>query len=315
MCVYPQDGCWIYGQKVDIEKVTCKHNKITNIKNMGRAKEMMIERMQEQDDEKLALLLGITYDELSETEWHIETNESKDGMIYNYVVYFEESSPKEILDKIKDLDENNQVWLTPHEIDNEEYYDYEEQYEAIIANKFFYDSFQSEIRNVQLLNELEIEDYKLLSVLKRQLFITAIGALETFLSETFINLTHENDEFFRNFIETYPNFKERKFQLNEIYGEYDKLKETAKKEMLEIIYHNLAKVRNMFISTFKIDFPEIAELSKAVNTRHDLVHRNGKTKNGENITIQKETVANLLLIILDFVENISNSLNLKNASR
>lgn len=279
---------------------------------MGRAKEMMYEQLQQKEDEKLAELLGITYDELIETEWHIETDESKDGLVYGYVVYFEDSSPKHILKKIKGIDKDNQVWLSPHDLDDEEYYDYEEQYEAIIANKFFYDSFQNEILNVRQLNEIQLESPALLSVLKRQLYITAIGALETFLSETFINVTNESEDYFRNFIESFPNFKERKFQLNEIYGEYDKLRETAKKEMLEVIYHNLAKVRNMFTSTFKIEFPDISELSKAVNTRHDLVHRNGKTKESADVIVNKETVTELLNLITVFVEDISNSLNLRN---
>ncbi|WP_295230595.1 HEPN domain-containing protein [uncultured Chryseobacterium sp.] len=279
---------------------------------MGRAKEMYYDQLQQKEDENLAKLLGITYDELCETEWHIETDESKDGLVYGYIVYFEDSSPKHILDKIDGLDKDNQVWLSPHDLEDDEYYDYEEQYEAIIANKFFYDSFQNEISNVRQLNDIQLESPELLIVLKRQLYITAIGTLETFLSETFINLTNENPEYFRNFVETYPNFKERKFQLNEIYGEYDKLQDTAKKEMLEVIYHNLAKVRNMYLSTFKIEFPDISELSKAVNTRHDLVHRNGKTKDGIDVKVNKEIVAELLNQILVFVEHISKSLNLKN---
>lgn len=278
---------------------------------MGRLKDIYIEQLQKKSDEHLADLLGITYDELNETEWYIDTDESKDGLIYSYVVYFSEDSPRHILDKIKGLDNANMVWLSPHDFNDEEYYDYEEQYEAIIANKAFYDSFHNEIKNVKQLNELEVGSASLQTVLFRQLYITAIGALETFLSETFINLTDENEDYFRKFVETYPNFKERKFQLNEIYNEYNKLRETAKKEMLEVIYHNLAKVKNMFNSTFKIDFPDITELSKAVNTRHDLVHRNGKTKEGADVLIKKDTIEDLLNTILDFVEQIAKSLNLK----
>lgn len=275
-------------------------------------KELYYEQLEQKEDEKIAKLLGITYDELSETEWHMERDASKDGLVYGYIVYFEDNSPRDILDKIVGLDSDNQVYLSPHDIDDDGYSDYEEQYEAIIANKFFYDSFQKEILNVRQLNEIEIDNPVLLSVLKRQLFITAIGTLETFLSETFINLTDENQEYFRRFIETYPSFKGRKFQLNEIYKENDKLQETAKKEMLEVIYHNLAKVRNMYTSTFKIEFPEIDELSKSVHTRHDLVHRNGKTKEGVDVLIVKNTVTELLNSIIAFVEHISTSLNLKN---
>jgi hypothetical protein len=282
---------------------------------MGRAKEAYMEQQQQQErDERIAELLGITYEELCEADWHIEDDTNRDGMRLGYIVYFEESTPKYILENIADLDENNQVQLGPNafapdSVWEENFIDFAE-FDAIIANKFFYDSFQKEIKNARLLNELEI-DAELLSVLKRQLYITAIGTLETFLSETFINLTNGSDEYFKNFIESYPKFKERKFQLNEIYKEYDNLRETAKKEMLEVIYHNLAKVENMFKSTFKIEFPDITELSKAVVIRHDLVHRNGKSKDEVDVVIEKETVSELLTQISDFVDDISISLNIK----
>ncbi|QWT86400.1 hypothetical protein KBP46_00495 [Chryseobacterium sp. PCH239] len=81
---------------------------------MGRAKEHFMELQQIQDETRLAEKLGITYEELCATEWHIETFTSKDGLIYDYVVYFE-SGPKEILKKIKGLDKDNQVSFQPHE--------------------------------------------------------------------------------------------------------------------------------------------------------------------------------------------------------
>lgn len=68
---------------------------------MGGAKEHWIELQQEKEDTKLAERLGITYDELQETDWHMETDESRDGMVYGYVVYFHDG-PKSILKKLKD---------------------------------------------------------------------------------------------------------------------------------------------------------------------------------------------------------------------
>lgn len=281
---------------------------------MGRAKEHWMEMQQIQEDTKLAEKLGITYEELSETDWHVDTDQSKDGLIYGYVIHFEDG-PKEILDKIKGLDSDNQVWFNPHEFEEEYYddfddYDYEEQFETIISNKHFYDSFQKEINNLKKLNNLEA-DHELKSILKRQLYISSIGTLETFLSETFINQTNENSEYFKNFVETFPDFRNQNFKLKDIFSEYENIKKTARKAMLEIIYHNLDKVQNMYKATFKIDFPDIAELSKAVATRHDLVHRNGKTKDGVEVIINDETIEKLIVKISEFVEEISNSLNLK----
>ena len=81
--------------------------------------------------------------------------------------------------------------------------------------------------------------------------------------------------------------------------------------MLEIIYHNLDKVQNMYVATFEITFPDIAELSKLVVTRHDLVHRNGKTKEGEEVIVDKDVVNDLIAKISKFVEEISLALKLK----
>ena len=55
---------------------------------MGRAKAAWMEMQQERDETELAEKLGLTYDELCETDWHIENDESKDGLIYQQIVYF-----------------------------------------------------------------------------------------------------------------------------------------------------------------------------------------------------------------------------------
>lgn len=67
----------------------------------------------------------------------------------------------------------------------------------------------------------------------------------------------------------------------------------------------------MYLSTFNIEFPNIAELSKSVSTRHDLVHRNGKTKNGDQVIVDKEIIDKLILAVINFVEQISVTLKLK----
>lgn len=277
---------------------------------MGGAKEHWMELQQQRQDTKLAERLGITYDELRETDWHMETDESRDGLVYGYIVYFHDG-PKRILKKIKGLNSDNQVWFSPFDFDDEEYYDYEDQYEAILSNKLYYDSFVREIHHIQELNKLELEDKNLEKVLKRQLYVAIIGTLETFLSETFINQIDENSTYFRNFVETFPQFSKQKFQLNEIFQEYEKIKKTVQKSVLEVIYHNLDKVENMYVATFGIEFPKIEELSKAIAIRHDFVHRNGKTKEGVEVPITAEINTKLIHKVIEFVENIADKLNLR----
>lgn len=277
---------------------------------MGHWKEIAIEMQEQESDRHLADLLGITYDELTELDYEIETDESKDGLVYNYRVEFDTvNSPKNILQKIKNLEDGCRVYLQPWDLEQD--YDYEEQYDAITENKEYLQKFRDELSNLKSLNALAVPDKSLKDILTRQLYISVIGTMETFLSDAFINLTNDKDEFFRNFIETHPEFKKRKFELREIFEEYDKLKETAKVVMLDTIYHNLPSVSQMFKDTFKIDFPSIKEVYECVLKRHDLVHRNGKTKDGTPVKPDENAVNELIENVSKFVEEIANKLDIK----
>lgn len=275
---------------------------------MSSGSERMIEKQQEREDYKLAQKLGITYEELLVLDYEIDTEESDDGLIYNYIVKFRENAPREILDKINGMDENNYVWLPFGEFENDDYY--KEQYDAIIADKNSLLKFQEEVEGLNRLNELELKDKSLEVILKRQIFIGVIGTFETFLSDTFITLTMDNDKYFRNFVETYPEFEQRKFELRYLFIEQNRIKETAKKVMLDIIYHNLPKVSNMYAATFKIDFPKIEPLTKCISIRHDLVHRNGRTKEGKDVVIEKATITELIGIVNSFVMEVAAKLGI-----
>lgn len=277
---------------------------------MGYWKEIAMEMQEQEDDRHLADLLGITYDELTELDYEIETDQSKDGLIYNYRVKFDiDNSPKHILSKIKNLEDGCRVYFQPWDFDEE--YDYDEQYEAITENKDYLQKFKDETANLQALNSLKIPDEVLKAILHRQLFISVIGTMETFLADAFINLTNDNEEFLKNFIETHPEFKKRKFELREVFEEYAKIKETAKKVMPDTIYHNLATVSQMFADTFKIEFPSIKDVYGYVLKRHDLVHRNGKTKEREAVVTDETAINELIDKVTIFINDIATKLDIK----
>lgn len=81
---------------------------------MGSAKERMHEMAEDNRDRKLADVLGITYDELIQTDFEINEDAgegSNEGVVYGTLVTFSDSSPKSILKKIKGLDSSNTVRL------------------------------------------------------------------------------------------------------------------------------------------------------------------------------------------------------------
>ncbi|MAS92393.1 MAG: hypothetical protein CMO55_04285 [Verrucomicrobiales bacterium] len=64
------------------------------------------ENQQEDWDRRLAEELGITYDEICELSYDVDTNESSDGLVYNLVIRFSNGNPPEILKKISGLENN-----------------------------------------------------------------------------------------------------------------------------------------------------------------------------------------------------------------
>ncbi|WP_211047408.1 hypothetical protein [Lutibacter sp. B1] len=275
---------------------------------MSKTKRHLIEIVERVENERLAKILGITYDEFISLDSKIETNESKDNLIYNYRIEFYEDSPKEILEKINKLEEGRRVYIEPWELNQE--YDYDEQFDAITENKDFIKKYQNEIENLEILSKLGVPFNELKTVLNRQIFIGIIGAMETFLSDVFINLTFDNEKYFRNFIESHPEFQKRKFELREIFEQSEKLEETAKRIMLDTIYHNLPTVRKMYKDTFKIDFPDIKKSYELVLQRHDLVHRNGSTKSGELVITDTVAIKELIKTVNTLVYDIAKKLNL-----
>jgi hypothetical protein len=149
-------------------------------------------------------------------------------------------------------------------------------------------------------------------ILLKQIYISVFAILETYLSDTFIWLVRNDIKYLRAFVETYPDFKQQKIDLSEVFKSHEVIKETASKVMQDVIYHNLWKVKLMYINTFNIEFPDLSNMNKYSSIRHDLVHRNGKTKDGGIVPITDHFVTDLIKEVLDFIKKISNQLPAEN---
>lgn len=126
------------------------------------------------------------------------------------------------------------------------------------------------------------------------LYANVITALEAYLSDTFYSLVRSNEKYKRNFVEN-VDIQDKKFKLSEIYTTFEAINTQIEKFVLDMSWHNLGKAKTIYTATFKIEFPSINELSRLILTRHDIIHRNGKNKDGKNIYITKTDVINLIL--------------------
>lgn len=143
--------------------------------------------------------------------------------------------------------------------------------------------------------ELSKEDNKENQYFYRLFFVHSITLLESFLSGYFISKLNSNEKAFQTFVKENSDFKQEKFSLNEVFDHYNQIKRRVGQYLTETLWHNLPKVKKIYEITFKIKFPENLELLyKAIPIRHDLVHRNGKCKDGTDVVINAKEIDELL---------------------
>ena len=181
---------------------------------------------------------------------------------------------------------------------------YENEYiEAISSNvdpfKYFKNSFEDFI---SLLNTTNVEE-PLQQTFLGLLHINMITIVETYLSDMYFVLISKDTKNLKRFVESYKDFKQEKFLISDVYKEFEGIEDKVKKKLSNISWHNLANAKVLY-GFFDIEFPDISFLSKAVAIRHDLVHRNGKNNNGQEIFISKDHLADLLGHVVKFVTKI-----------
>tara|TARA_R110000851_G_scaffold269204_1_gene421872 strand:- start:1264 stop:2112 length:849 start_codon:yes stop_codon:yes gene_type:complete len=251
---------------------------------------------------RLADTLGISWRELQELEYEITARVSKDGHLHSYIVEFRKENDPSALKNIEGLSEDWTIEIAPWVFERSE----EDEYElgAITRNENYRLSFINELQDLDGMLGLEIADKNLHGVLLRQIFISIIGAVETYLSDAFINEVLSCPYYLERFVQTHPEFKKQKISLSEIFYESLKIEEKAKTIMLGTIYHKLPVVRQMYQDTFDIKFPPIADMQKHIVQRHDLVHRNGKTADGAQVIIDRQTIDNLKNSAIKMIDEI-----------
>jgi len=181
--------------------------------------------------------------------------------------------------------------------------------EIIRGNSKFYITFIESIENVEKLIEISITDSDLWNTQTKMLYLNVIIAMETYLSDAFINTVVNNKNLIRKLLKTSSEFEKRKFKVSELISWLENMKQSAEEHLLNIVYHNIWKVKNMYKDVLGVDFPDdLEDIQKAIMRRHDIVHRNGKTKDGMEIEIDKEDIKDLIEIVKDFIKYIDDQL-------
>lgn len=175
--------------------------------------------------------------------------------------------------------------------------DYEEEYKSV-----FFDEHVRE--TIDVLDKIEVLDESSKKLLYRTLYANVISSMEAYLSDRLIQKVLSSEETKRHFVENFKDFEDVKISLSDIYENIENIESRIKKSLREIIYHHLPRIRNIYKSTLNIDLGDISDLMKCVSIRHDIVHRNGKDKDGNLQVINKNDVEELATKVTEFIRNI-----------
>ena len=180
--------------------------------------------------------------------------------------------------------------------------------EVVNANVKAQPTFAEATKNIELLLDVQCNP-SLVAALNRMLYANVIAALETYLSDTFINRVLSEDVALRKFIETTPEFNKQTITYSEVFKAADSAKQEARRYLLDVVWHNIAKVHAMYRDTLDVTLSAgLSVVATAIPLRHDIVHRNGRDKDGILISVSAADVRSLVKNATDLVADIEKQL-------
>ncbi|HGU6067697.1 TPA: HEPN domain-containing protein, partial [Klebsiella pneumoniae] len=144
------------------------------------------------------------------------------------------------------------------------------------------------------------------STLQRMCYASMITAMETYLGDIIKREIMTRPALMERFVTTYEEYSEMKFPLSNIHSQLRKLDKRVRDTLDGIAFHNLAKAKEIFRNVLIVEFDNssFSKLCKAVGTRNDIVHRNGKDKKGNIVSLSIGDIQALRGVILQFISNI-----------
>lgn len=180
--------------------------------------------------------------------------------------------------------------------------DFEDIEEVQEGRTYFYDIFEKSIMEIQTI-KYDVST----PVLQRMIFSSIITAMEAYLSDTMKRNVLNRHAIKRRFVETYKSFSSNELTENQIFKYLDGLDKKIKHYLeREISFHDTWHIKTLYegVLNCKLQKDSLALIKGYVSTRHDIVHRNGRDRDGDIVEITSEDIERLLDVVIDFVTDI-----------
>ena len=246
-------------------------------------------------------------------------------LIDDLFILFDTEMKQKIMNHILTLSKHNQVIITMQpsifqdlrkEISNYSLYILKNPWQKSVFNFYSskkdlksenYKEFSKSMKNIQNLLDLKlnITDINLRKFLIRLLYANVITAMETYLSDCFINNVISNKKFIPKLLEHTPALKKTEMSLKKAYDWIENIEENIIDFLSGITFHNLSRVLSLYSNVLGINISgDLGIIFRAIIKRHDIVHRNGKTTDHAELNLKKSDLIDLMEKVKEFITKI-----------
>ena len=189
--------------------------------------------------------------------------------------------------------------------------DYDEYFSVEVESEdSSYQQFLQRLSEIDSLNAAALDsEHKRL--LRQLLYSHMIAALETYLSDTMSYWIKSDETVFKRFVSHCSEFQKEKLSLSTIFNRLEALRDQVEQYIQKTVWHRLDRVMPLFSSSLDIEIPEIKQLMEYIVIRHDIVHRGGRTKEGNHVEITLDKLSELRDCVATFVEKIEREVTSK----
>ena len=203
-------------------------------------------------------------------------------------------------------------------------------YFPAIQNSLFRDGFDSvisseyKINATEMLNKIknlasftEELDSENKSIILKLLYGSTVTTLEAYLGDAFKYNVINNKNYLLSFVLNYkPSKDSPRFTLSTIGLNGDNIADFVKgeviKQMNTIIFHKLELVFELYKDILNINLPEtLFEFKSAIEIRHDIFHRNGRTIAGTKREINSEELLELIQKVTLFINYVDRKISIQ----
>ena len=143
----------------------------------------------------------------------------------------------------------------------------------------------------------------------KMIYAYAVTILEVYLEDMVKALIISNEGFLKNTIKNVKPFSDTRFKLGEISLEQDGIKKFVLRKLSENLFHDIPKaikiISGMVERKLNVNIEYICVITA---TRHDIVHRNGKNKEGDTLAIDGAAAELSIKTVESFAKELRNAL-------